>query len=380
MKTVFFGPFLGEFGWEMFHWQGWVKKMCQGKYKDCHKIVATYEGREPFYPQADEFWFHPQEIKNLKISERNYIADYWYDNYPKGSGPADKNIGYYADKLLKDYQKKLPADTIFFVPYKLNSYNYNGKNRLFGVLWLPGLAIYQNPKVLSIQGSEEQLFEVLEPTQKAKDFLAKMIDPSKKLICLFPRRRLSRRPDKNWPKEKYDLLIQRLKNKYPNYAVAICGTPQGSYYSDKIPQDCLDLINVPDDLRFNVQVAALGQAVIALGSESGGVHASMLLEKPTLEWGFAEKEKPIKAVNFLKAPLFFWPESNPSVEKIEDLVSLILEGKEINYPQVSNSFNSYQETGNIFKLFFREVLARPVLTHFHKKNLEDGLINSPLLK
>ena len=53
MKTVFFGPFVGEFGWEMLYWHAWVNKVSNGKFKNYKKIVASFSGRESFYPNAD---------------------------------------------------------------------------------------------------------------------------------------------------------------------------------------------------------------------------------------------------------------------------------------------------------------------------------------
>ena len=77
MKVVFFGPWIGEFGWEFMHWHAWVNEVCQSKFKNYRKIVSTYPGREPFYPAADDFIFLPRDILNLQISARNYISDYW---------------------------------------------------------------------------------------------------------------------------------------------------------------------------------------------------------------------------------------------------------------------------------------------------------------
>jgi hypothetical protein len=377
MKTVFFGPFLGEFGWEMFHWHGWVRKMCREKYSSFRKIASSYPSREPFYESVDEFWGHPKEITNLNISQRNYIADNWFGNLPKAEGEADKNIGLAADKLLEDYRKKLPADTIFYVPHKLNSYSLNGKRGLFGTLWLRGLNIYKNPKVLSFQGEENQTFEILRPTEQGKNFLAGLVSPNQRLICVFPRRRLSRRPDKNWQKEKYDLLIERLKLKYPKHKIALCGAPNGAFYEEGVPDGCIDLINIPEHLRFNIQVAALSRADLALGSESGGIHAAMLVSCPTLEWGLKVNEKFVKSFNFLKTKLVYWPQVDPSVRAIEALADSMFADKEIDYPQTEES-GQKDKIGP--RIYLRELIARPFLSYIKRKKLKEGAINSLILK
>ena len=338
----------------MFKYSKMSRKMCKEKYSSFRKIVSSYPSREPFYELADEFWPHPEEITRLSISRRNYIADNWFGNLPRADGKADKNIGVFADKLLENYKKKLPKDTIFYVPYKLNRYSLNGQKGLFGIIWLKGLSIYQNPKILSFEGEEEQTFQTLKPTKEGKEFLKNLVLPSQRLICLFPRKRLSRRPDKNWQKEKYDLLIERLKTKYPGHKIAVCGSPVGAFYAGGVPSGCIDLINVPNNLRFSIQIAALAQADIALGSESGGIHASMLVSCPTLEWGLKVNEKFVKGFNFLKVKLVYWPEVDPKVEAIEGLVDSIMSNKEVEYPEIEEK----ESVGRINpRIFFRELMA-----------------------
>lgn len=40
--TVFFGPFVGELGWEMLFWQGLVRKMSRGHFRDHDRIAAIF--------------------------------------------------------------------------------------------------------------------------------------------------------------------------------------------------------------------------------------------------------------------------------------------------------------------------------------------------
>ena len=104
MRTVFFGPFIGEFGWELLYWQGWVKKVCREKYKDYKKIVCSFDGRQVFYPDVDEFWSLPK----MDISSKNYITDFWEQK--------DKEA---VNNLLESYKEKLPEDTIYHIPFEL---------------------------------------------------------------------------------------------------------------------------------------------------------------------------------------------------------------------------------------------------------------------
>jgi hypothetical protein len=52
-KVVIFGPFVGEFGWELLFWQGWVRKVSRSEFRDYWKVAVSYPGREVFYPDVD---------------------------------------------------------------------------------------------------------------------------------------------------------------------------------------------------------------------------------------------------------------------------------------------------------------------------------------
>jgi len=41
MKTVFFGPFVGEFGWEMLYWHAWVNKVSKNKLYVAQKKICN---------------------------------------------------------------------------------------------------------------------------------------------------------------------------------------------------------------------------------------------------------------------------------------------------------------------------------------------------
>lgn len=388
-KTVFFGPFLGELGWEFAYWHGWVRKMCREKYQSYRKIAASYPGRESFYPEVDEFWSHPPEITNLKISQRGYITDSWIGDLPKANNPAgiDKNISQHADNLLNKYREMLPKDTVFYIPHKLNIYCLGGNQYFIGTLFLKGLFLYKKPKVLSAHLGH-QAFEPLKATKRGKGFLTKLVNPRQKMIAVFPRHRTSRRPDKSWVKEKYDLLIDYLKEKYPKYLIGIFGAPGGSYYLNGCPRNCLDFINLPEDLRFDVQIAALERSDLAIGSESGGIHNALLVGCPTIEWGWAISNKKVKELNFLKTRFVFWPEVDPHVETIENIINLMMQKKEeeIVYPSFSKEGWEKRENEsfivkeiNFGRIILREIIARSFLKYLTIKKIREGNINNPIL-
>lgn len=381
-KTVFFGPFFGEFGWEASFWHGWVRKMCREKYSRYWKIAASYLGREPFYPDVDEFWPHPLKINSLRISQQGYITDFWLKDFPKGDNQEnfDQNISQYAENLLQEYKKKLPIDTIFYTPFKLNAYQLENQWHFFGVYFFKWLL----PKVISIN-SNHQIFEELKPTREGDEFFKKNFNFNRRIIAVFPRCRLARRPDKNWPKEKYDLLIEKLQKRYSNQLIGIFGKPRGAYYADEVPANCLDFINLPERIRFSVQLAALKQVDVAVGSVSGAFRVVLLAGCPVVEWGYGVyKEEAVDKQNFLKTRIIYWPEINPTVETIEGLIKLMMEKKEketiyLPIPKENLTYNEkkpifIERVKNYLSVISTEIIIRIFLICLRIKKLKEGTL------
>lgn len=62
MKVAFFGPFIGEFGWELMTWQAW----CRRKSKEFDKSYAcSFPDMEPLYKDFAEFVPHDHEGRAL---------------------------------------------------------------------------------------------------------------------------------------------------------------------------------------------------------------------------------------------------------------------------------------------------------------------------
>ena len=146
MKTVFFGPFIGEFAWELIHWQGWVRKITREKYSKSRIIVSSYDGRAGLYPDADEFWPLPQWFTDRKINSVRYILKGWKQGLPGSKEirvfsekkiknghleissrteeiyiPADHDdTEPVAEKLLAEFQSRLPDETVLHIPWRYN--------------------------------------------------------------------------------------------------------------------------------------------------------------------------------------------------------------------------------------------------------------------
>lgn len=55
MRPVIFGPWTGEFGWELCFWQGRVRRLCNTTYRNYKKIAISYPGHDVLYDKVDQF-------------------------------------------------------------------------------------------------------------------------------------------------------------------------------------------------------------------------------------------------------------------------------------------------------------------------------------
>lgn len=315
-KTVFFGPFVGEFGWELLSWHGWVKRLCRTRYADYRKIACSFPGRQPLYPDVDEFWLLPKKFLKNRISSRGYITDCWTKGFPKPDyKPFDlPEVMPLINNVIKDFKKKLPKDTEFIIPWELR-YDKEDK-RYYGV------SIPKNPKsdkdfiTYNIPISN-QVLEELQPTPEGSKLLKTMVDSKKRLISIFPRHRLFRRPDKSWRKEKYVTLIHALQREFPQFRIAISGEPGGAFFAEEgVPKDCIDLIRIGPKNRLDVQIAALKQSVIAIGGLSGAILFALAAGCKALTWGEAGGEEGFRKANYTRSKIIYYPSTNAPVDTI----------------------------------------------------------------
>lgn len=315
-KTVFFGPFVGEFGFELLFWHGWVKRVCRGRYANYRKIACSYPGRQPFYPDVDEFWSLPKKFLKHRMSARGYITDCWIKGFPRpDKKPFDlPDVMPLINNVTRDFKKKLPKNTEFIIPWELR---YDKEDKRFYGVTIPKNPKSDNDFVTRTVPFSNQLLEKLQPTPSGLKLLKTMVDPKKQLIAIFPRHRLFRRPDKNWIRERYEILIRRLQREFPQFKIAVLGEPGGAFFADgDVPRGCVDLIQVDPEHRLDVQIAALKQSVIAIGGQSGGTAFALAAGCKTLTWGGAIGEKGFREQNYMRTKLVFYPSPNMSVDTV----------------------------------------------------------------
>lgn len=354
-KTVFFGPFLGEFGWEYNYWFGWVRKVCRTHFQDYHKIACSFPGRKPFYPYVDEFWTLPQAFLELKTSAHAYITDGWRDGYPGVQHEFGQEVSLttgqlewkyreeplpcvsieqVADLILGEYRAILPADTRFFVPWKWNQCPEDDLE--FGLKVEPGVKMLRGAFSLQNIPVEKQLVELLQASPAAVATLAQAVPEPTKLACIFPRHRTIRRPDKNWSKESYQELIEKLRLLWKDVVFVICGEPGGAYFVDGVPGGCIDLINVPPENRLDLQIAALRRSIIALGSISGAMLVAAGAGCPTVIWCQDYYVPGLATLNYMKTAMATYPDINPSVDLVVGLAEALRQNSKLLSGQVTS--------------------------------------------
>ena len=348
-KTVIFGPFIGEFGWETMHWMGYVNNLCSTKYADHKKIVISYPGRSVLYRFADEFIPLPDWFLRLNLSARNYILDGWVNGFPGVTTSNYKwDLKFTIQKLrkmekphrildekpynwpsMRDHAEQVLNEILsgfgnrrytLICPWKMTSvdgslYGFNDA--------LPDRFLSQERNILRFPNPKHE-WSRIRSTEKGKNFVSTLNKDDRDLITIFPRRRLVRRQDKNWEYTNYLKLIAFLSNMYPNYRIALCGEPNGAYFENSVPENCIDLINMDPEIRLDAHIAALEKSKIAIGSLSGAMFLPLMTNTPTLVFGFESEKTRFERDNFLKTSLKYLISTNPSVEEvISEVESLI---------------------------------------------------------
>lgn len=343
VRTVFFGPWVGEFGWELLYWQGWVRGLARTIYKDARIVVASYPGRHPLYPDATEFWPHPAWLNARDFSAHGYITDYWRHGLPTGNVLVEKRNWLFRKRyervavgagrpdaeprvraLLDEYRRRLPSDTEWMLPFEHIRCPLHGVD--------VGVEIAARPRSNDdfhghMIKPEHQLVEVLRPTVRGVDALRAMIPADRPLLSLFPRRRSDRRPDKNWSQAGYDALITLLRHEFPDHVVAILGEPGGAFYTDGVPAGTVDLVSVEPLHRTDLHLAALARSALAISSVSGAIWLSVGAGCPTLTFGFENQREPCRIHNYLGTPLHYHGDMNPKPETLLALArAMVVEG------------------------------------------------------
>ena len=258
-RNLFAGPFVGEFGYELMQWQGFVRarRHC---YEQVH--VLTYPGRDYLY-EGCHVHHHDIDLKS---------AGYWYGRLSPDEARqmADKKA---AEIGLQDYD-------VFNTSLLCTRYH----KILF---WRQEFRLLEEPPLVS-----------------------------KPYDVLFHFRAVQKEgPDrvKNYSPAMADELVQHCLAR--GISVACYGHPAYAY----CPPGCADLRRL--DLRESV--AAISSARLAVGEASGGMHLANACGKPTLIWGEGQwRIDPALRWNPFRVPIYVLTISTwrPAPEQVCDFI------------------------------------------------------------
>jgi hypothetical protein len=254
-RNLFAGPYVGEFGYELMQWQGFVRAR-RSHYENVH--VLTYPGREYLY-EGCHIHQHTIDLKH---------AGYWYGRL---SPAAARQIAEAkaAEIGLKDFD-------IFDTSLLCTRYHKT-------LFWRQEFRLLQEPPLTP------KLYDIV--------FHFRAV------------RKEGPDPLKNYPPELADELAQRCIGR--GLFVACVGHPSYSY----CPIGCVDHRNV--DLQQTV--AAISSAHLGVGEASGGMHLINACGKPSVIWGEGqERIDPALRWNPFQVPIFIvttetWQPSPESV-------------------------------------------------------------------
>ncbi|MBT5940202.1 MAG: hypothetical protein HOG95_09740 [Rhodospirillaceae bacterium] len=340
---VFFGPFIGEFGWELMCWQGWVRRVCEKYYSDRKVIVSSQKEHSALYPYADEFWPLPSWFTDLDRAANQYSTFGWRNGWPGNvqwhpemtkifvDGTIETEYVYeqvhtplnlpdmqpVAETMLNEFKARLPGNAVFMVPWKLTTCPISGHE--FGIRTL------ENPLVNGVDFEvieipiEFQNLQRLSPTPKGNELLNQHAGSrgEKKFIAVHPRYCESE-PTKNWDETIYVEIILRLQKLFPSHHVFVFGSLEGTCLNT-IPDGCIDLINIDEQDRLEVQIAALNNSWLTIGAASGGLQLAYMTGCAVItgDVGFNGRRE----CEFLNVPMFNTTDGESDVEEIIELAT-----------------------------------------------------------
>ena len=272
MKEVnLYGPYIGEFAWELLWWQGWVRSHAtRSSSKNTYTIACSFNGRQPFYESVDQFIpIEELDILGSEYSSRAYILDSWDQGE---SLPPVEFTGQIAE-LITRLKARFKAKVNVFAPWK----QIRSGDEIFGTKLLGTDFKHQKPNYSC------QSLPILKPSTRAS-FLSSDDIAS---ICIFPRHRQKRRPDKNLDMVFYKYLAESLLKE--GYRVFLLGDPNGAYRFHIEHPMFINLVDTIDSKhRLSLHLAALSKSCWAIGGVSGALFLSLFQGVPTIAVGARE--------------------------------------------------------------------------------------------
>jgi ADP-heptose:LPS heptosyltransferase len=252
--TLLAGPWVGEFGWELFCWQGHIRNIAKQYQK---VIVMGRSGHEFLYEDfCDE-----------------YVQ---FNTPPTAFVDSWRCTGFDQIKLQNKINK---------IPHNKREVGNN-----------IGFMIYGNGKTTQSDKFKNQKFIKFKSNTIDKEFD----------ILIHPRNRHVGNT-RNWSKEKWQKLVNKLSEKY---SIGIIGTDEAFL-----------LDNAEDYRKIPIKdtVSLLNRTKLVVGPSSGAMHLASLSGAPHFVWSTPHNEIRYKnAWNPFKTPVYFYDKEgwSPSVGNI----------------------------------------------------------------
>lgn len=270
-KVLLAGPWVGEFGWELFTWQGYVRKQSKNFEKT---IVISKTGHEFLYSDfCDEF---------IRFElPKGYYSDSWFCR--------DINMNVVSTQhLLINFIKKLDfnhrldpniiCNNMFLLPG-------DGRAKI-------GKYFYDQEYVLYKSNTIDKHYDII-------------LHPRNKGVG----------DKRNWGKDKWESLVDKLKK---DHSIAIIGNDEAFSLSDV------------DDYRnksIEDTVSLLNRTKLIAGQSSGPLHLASLCGTPQLIWSSEHNRiRYEKHWNPFNIPTYFYSDMgwNPTVEFIYEKINNVL--------------------------------------------------------
>lgn len=228
-RTLVAGPWVGEFGWELFAWQAYVRRLSRHYAKT---IVLCREGSKDIYQDfADEFHFH-----NIATGAPDAFFMHGID------------LGNELKKIIGENNIQFDEKTTLFAPRRIGQppETHYTEQFTFGNINI-------TPEYIIFSGKE---------TEQHYDFI-------------FHARNRQLREQDNWSVEKWGTLLQKLGG-----TCACIGSKEESLHIE----GTTDLRGIPLGELFSIAAGAK----CVFGPSSGPMHLSSLCKIPHVVWSKPE--------------------------------------------------------------------------------------------
>jgi len=259
-KILLAGPWVGEFGWELFCWQGYVRELSKQFDKT---IIISRKGNKFLYKDfADEYYSFDAPFSKINM---------WL-------GETDQN------KLNES----------------LKNIKYTNHLKPFNIGY--------SPLITDLQLSRSKFLQ-----QKYIKYSSDTLDESYDIL-IHPRNKVVG-DKRNWSKENFQKLVNKLSEKY---SVAIIGSEETHLLDNVVDKRGISIVNL---------VSLMNRSKLVVGQSSGPMHLASLSGAPHFVWSdYTNENRYKKHWNPFNTPIYFYKEEdwNPTVNNLYNKIIEVL--------------------------------------------------------